>query len=172
MSERPAHEPEDTQPREPFWSLNFPLMVLLGMFVITALFVPVEWIEKLQGLFDREPVNIDTPFADETAELDRKLRAGEPVDQAKLRELEHDLRLRRVMTAGPMTGEDVREVRVMLEDFNAQLEREPNEAGKDALRQMHYRRLDEALPRTSKEAIQAALESFDAQLAAARSRAH
>lgn len=168
MSERSTHEPEAPQPREPFWSLNFPLMVLLGMFAITALFVPVEWIEKLQGLFDQDPVNIDKPFADETAELDRRLRVGEPVDRAKLHELEHDLRLRRLMSAGPMTGEDVREVRVMLEEFSAQLEREQDEAGKDALRQMHYRRLDEALPRVSKEAIEAAMRSFDAQLATTR----
>lgn len=160
-----AH-PDDV--REPWWSTNFSVLVLLAMFLFTALFVPVGWLKSLQDMLPNEPVNVHATFQKRTAQLDAQLEEQAPeLPRAELERLRHDLMLRRILRAGPMSEPHMREATRMLEGFDHQLASEPTPAGKAALRHAHARKLAAAFPRLDPAQLTRELDLFAAQYARA-----
>ena len=168
----PQPEQDDDGVREPWWSLNFPLLVLLGMFLLTALFVPVEWIQQLQELVKREPVQVHETFANKTAELDAMLERGEEVEVRDLSRLKHDICLRRILRAGPMSEPHLEETKTLLLELEQQRAVETTVEGERTLERAFARKIAKRFPRLDEARLNKELSAFFDQYRAATKRAH
>lgn len=159
--EAPHEAPE--QPRAPWWSGKIPVMMALALFMSAALLLPVETAEDIGAIFGERPAPVQGVFTEETARLDEALDAGEPVEVARVRALRHELMLRRVLRAGPMSEGHLRQAREILVELDAQLAMEAHPGGRAALRRATARRLARRFPRLDAAALERELEVFAAQ---------
>lgn len=162
--------PSEDGVREPWWSLNFPILVLLGMFLFTALFVPTEWIRSLQELVKSEPVNVHETFAAHTAEVDAMLERGESVPAKDLSRLKLDICLRRIMRAGPMSEPHLEEAKTLLLELERQRVVETSVDGERTLERAMARKLAARFPRLDEEKLAHELERFFEQHRTASSK--
>ena len=158
--------------REPWWSLNFPILVLLGMFLFTALFVPTEWIQTLQELVKREPVKVHETFASRTAEVDAMLERGESVPTKDLSRLKLDICLRRILRAGPMSEPHLEEAKTMLLELEQQRVVETSVDGEKTLERAFAKKLAARFPRLDDKRLARELEQFFEQYRAASGKTH
>ena len=166
-TQTPAPSDDDHQPpspRVPWWSLNVPLIGVLILFLLTALFVPTETITSVQDFFGAAPVRVGSTFDEETARLDDALtHSPSNLDAERLDASRHAILLRRILMTGPMTADELRRAKEMLLDYEAKHRHEKDEAGRDALRHALARALSYEFPRLDEERVTSALDLFSTQ---------
>lgn len=159
-----SEEPTQHQEKLPWWKQNISLLILTGMFALMAMLVPVDIIDRIKDLFKVEPVNISAPFQQETARLDAALEEGSVVpDRESLRARRHDIIVRRLLRAGPLNGEDVRQIKVMLAEIDEQTTRETSPQAIEAWRALRLKKLAQGYPRLDAKKLEAVLHDFEAQ---------
>jgi hypothetical protein len=169
MSSLSPHDlPPELREDAPWWRRNLSLIVLTGSFALLALMVPMEWIERVQNIFKVEPINTQAPFMDSTARLDEALERGEAIsEQTLLRDRRTDIIIRRLLKAGPLNGEEVKEVKRMLLEVDAQAAKETTEATKQAWHAQRLRKLERDYPRLDPEKTRETIAQFESQYARA-----
>ena len=159
--------PEEPSTHEelPWWKQNISLLLLTGMFALMAMLVPVDIIDRVKALFKVEPVNISAPFQEETARLDAALESGTPLtlERDALRQRRHDIMLRRILRAGPLNGEEVRRIKLLLAEIDAQAQRETSSQAVEAWRTLRLKKLTQAHPRLDAKALERELKLFETQ---------
>ena len=165
--------PLDTQPQPeevaPWWRRNLSLLLWTGGFAALALLVPSDVIERVQAVFDVEPVHTEAPFTPEAARLDEALAAGAPIeDRGSLKRRRHDVIIRRLVRhAGPLNGEEVRRIKLLLVEIDERAAQEERPAARAAWHVLRLKRLKEGYPRLSPHRTRQALEAFESQYAEA-----
>jgi len=142
-----------------FWSLGaFAL-------IVAALIIPSAWLEPIEKLYDVEKPQEDV-FSTSIAELSQSLEDGTPLKTSRL-ELEDSLphiQARRMLAAGPMTSEEVREAVEIFREFRLRIDAEKTEGSKDAVRRFRDDKLAEQFPRLDAARITEELEALRRQI--------
>lgn len=169
MSSFSPHDlPPELREDAPWWRRNLSLIMLTGFFALLALVVPMDWIERVQDMFKVEPINTQAPFMDSTARLDEALERGEAIsEQTLLRDRRTDLIIRRLLKAGPLNGEEVKQIKRMLLEADAQAAKETTEATKQAWYAQRLRKLERDYPRLDPKKTRETIERFESQYARA-----
>jgi len=157
------------QGKLPWWKQNLSLLILTGLFAGMAMLVPMDIVERFQALFKVEHINTEAPFQDKTAELDRQLEQALPADQHELKERRADIMIRRLLRAGPLTGVEVKEIKKMLLEIDAQASKEHNEGAKNAWQNLRLKNLA-TYPRLDQSKVKTELQTFEIQYKKAMSR--
>lgn len=154
----------------PWWRENLSLLLLTAGFAALALLVPASFIERVKETFDAEPVTAQASFSQELAALDAALATGEPIAHEPLRRHRIDLMLRRILSAGPLTGEQLVAIKVRLLQIEEEIARSDDPGQRDAWRAARTRELLRDYPRLSPQKLPEALDTFERQYDAAMRR--
>lgn len=173
LNEHDAFAPDDPQgPRRPWWQPKTSLIVISAILILAGFLVPSSCVDRFSGMFAQHPARVQGAFSPEAAKLEQALERGatlEPEQREALKRARADLQLRQMLKAGPMSGEDVLWAKLELVEGNAQVDREPTQASKLAMRHELVRRMANKLPRLDQARLLELMDEFDARYARALS---
>lgn len=155
--------------KRPWWQPKTSLIAISAVLILAGFLVPASWVERFGGLFE-QPARVQGAFSAEITALERSFEAGAALSAEQrdaLRASRSDLQLRRMLRAGPMSGEEVIEAKRQLVEGNAQVDAEPTQASKLAMRHVLVGRLAKAAPRLDAKKLEALLDEFDQRYEAA-----
>lgn len=144
-------------------------LVLAALLVVGALLVPGEWIVKVSQLYNTPESQVDA-FDISVRQVDEALRKGAqlPVTRTQFRSIEPHLAARRLASIGKATAEELREAAKIFREYRQLIAREKLDGSKSAVRAVRNDALDRALPRVSRDAIEAELDKLQGQVDAAQ----
>lgn len=155
--------------------LNFPtkrprrstVLWALGAFalIMGALLVPDAWIKPIERLYNVEQPREDV-FSPGTAALSRALEDGDPLatSPTRLRDELPNIQARRLLDAGPMTGEEVGEAVELFREFQARIAVEKSEGSREAVRKFRNGKLLEIAPRLDPDKVPRELAALRRQI--------
>lgn len=171
LNEHDALDQADHQaPRRPWWQPKTSLIVISAILIAAGFLVPSSCVDRFSGMFAQHPARVKGAFSPEAAKLEQALARGvalEGEQRLALLRARSDLQLRQMLKAGPMSGEDVLWAKLELLEGNAQVDREPTQASKLAMRHELVRRMALKLPRLDKQRLLELMDEFDASYALA-----